>query len=167
MHPANFDSMLRLHFQRFCSCRLFKGDDCECYLPMGHIFMHSEQPPEALQKELQANLFNAYRSSPCGFDNAPAGQISRQRPQLSQLTFIQSLLVGSSAASVRQQDNLILDPKSELISMLCQPNSPSPAACPPCLKENTASKNLASVGQPPADNGNAFIPMLWQAFTAS
>ena len=97
------------------------------YLPMGQSRMHSEQPPEAFRNELQANLFMAYSSPSCGIVKAPAGQFSTQMPQLSHSIVI-SAFVGSSIASVKQQESLTRGPKSRVISRLCQPILPNSAA---------------------------------------
>jgi hypothetical protein len=52
------------------------------YLPLGHSFMHCEQPPAALRKEQQAYLFILYCSPASGSNIAFAGHISRHMPQL-------------------------------------------------------------------------------------
>ena len=89
--------------------------------------MHSEQPPEAFRKELQANLFMEYDWPSCGSPKARAGQLLRQILQLSHSMVI-SVPVGSSVASVKQQASLTLGPKAEVMRRLCQPILPITAA---------------------------------------
>ena len=113
------------------------------YLPAGQSRRHSEQAVEPVRKELHANLFIAYCSPAWGSAKASAGQLSMQ---ILQLTHVSGVLprVGSSTASVRQQASRTLGPKSGVISRLCLPILPNPAAWAACLNENTASRNRAS-----------------------